>query len=333
MAPERPVVAPEEIFRAAVAAVDRSMGPGLRETTRDLLQSFGVAAFSHTPPRIPPLAALPGLVHAAITGEAAPALPLCGAALLLYLGVDILDDLMDGDVTSYWQAPTAAETLLTATALVAAMPAAIVAGLGVPAARRDDLHRLFARRMLEIADGQRADLRLAGVTAVAPADVMTSVAAKSGAFAALLAEWGAQLAGAEPVVTAAYGEWGMAYGTADQIRSDCADLYREPVGSDLLHGTLSYPLACLLDHYEGEQRERTMALIRGAATGSATRAELRRELEEGGTLAFVGMMVNYQLVQAEAALVRAAPREPAAAALRALTASLPLTATGSVAAQ
>ena len=50
-----------------------------------------------------PFMALPLLVYAAVRNEEKPAFPLAVATTLLYLGVDILDDLADGDLPAHWK--------------------------------------------------------------------------------------------------------------------------------------------------------------------------------------------------------------------------------------
>jgi hypothetical protein len=48
-------------------------------------------------------ARVPLLVYAGCGGEAMTAVPLAAATTLLFLGIDILDDLADGDLPEHWQ--------------------------------------------------------------------------------------------------------------------------------------------------------------------------------------------------------------------------------------
>ena len=51
---------------------------------------------------LPPFVHLPLLVYAALRGDHRPAIPLAVATTLLFLGLDIIDDLAYGDLTPEW---------------------------------------------------------------------------------------------------------------------------------------------------------------------------------------------------------------------------------------
>jgi geranylgeranyl pyrophosphate synthase len=314
---------PESVVSAAAEIVrEHTSDASLRGSLLAVVEGFRAAAFARTPPRLPPLVALPSLVQAAVTGEDTPSDRISGAVLLLFLGIDLLDDLMDGDITPYWQGATPAETLLVATTLTGAVAQLALAHSGFPAATVVAMEEAISRGGLRMAGGQRFDILARSRETVSPAEVEASVAAKSGAFTAMLAEFGALAAGAPPELVAEYAEWGHAYGTADQLRSDCADLFRDPVGSDITHGVVSYPLACLLESDEAGEDE-TRQLLRAAASDVASLAQLRRRLRESGALAATEVTVRWYNESARKALARAAPREPASSVLYALVGRLP----------
>ena len=225
---------PEIVIAAARQVVENELGDApLATTLQAVISAFERAAMAYDPPRVPALTRLPLLVHGAVLGDQQGALPLAGIALLLFIGIDLLDDIMDSDITPYWRGANAAETLLVATTLTCALPQAAITSLQAPAGVRASMQGTLARGLLWMARGQLTDIRSTGTTSLAPDDVLSSVSDKSGAFTAMLAELGAILAGASEGTIGAYRDWGQAYGTADQLRSDCADLFRDPIGSDL----------------------------------------------------------------------------------------------------
>jgi hypothetical protein len=65
-----------------------------------------------------PAIELPLLVHAAITGDEGPALPVAGACTLLYLGADPFDNLIDHDLSKGWESREAGEANLAAATLL-----------------------------------------------------------------------------------------------------------------------------------------------------------------------------------------------------------------------
>lgn len=305
-----PALPASAVIEAAMRLVERDIGEvGLRRTVRELLRGFEHR--SGTPPLIPPLARIPAFAYGGVTGEYGPALPLCGLSLLLYLGVDILDDLMDGDVTPYWIGQSAAETLLIGATLVSAVPNAAVARLDAPVETIAGMHRALAAGLLRMAGGQQLDIAAAGREAVPPADVEHSVAGKSGALTAMLASLGARFAGADEPAVAAYHAWGEAYGTAEQVRADCAELFADVPCMELAQGKLTYPLACLAAATEPADLGLLHELLVASADGAAPRAALRSLLIESGAAAETAVLIEWQCAAAAIALDAARPLPPA----------------------
>ena len=298
--------------------------PGLRDAALAVVECFRAAAFSGPVPRVPAFTRIPVLVYGGVTGEFRPAFPLAGLALLLFLGIDLLDDIMDGDETPYWRGRPPAETLLIATALVSAVPQAGIASLGAGDGVTARMQEALARGLLVMAGGQRRDLLAVGRDDVEPDEAENTALAKSGEMTALLATLGALYAGAPAAVEAAYADWGRAYGTADQIRSDCFDLLRDPVGSDLRNGTMSFPLACFLESDSPAERARALAMVRAAPNDPAALNALREALHERKVFTIADVTIAWHATAAHRALDIAAPHEPAAGALRALLDTLPL---------
>ena len=65
---------------------------------------------------------LPLLVHAGLRGDDRPARLLALATCLLFLGIDLLDDLADRDLTAHWEGMSEAEVQLVATGLLSTLP-------------------------------------------------------------------------------------------------------------------------------------------------------------------------------------------------------------------
>jgi heptaprenyl diphosphate synthase len=313
----------EEAVRMLHQTID---DPGLRNAALQVVECFRAAAFSGPVPRVPAFTRIPVLVHGGVTGEFRRAFPLSGLALLLFLGIDLLDDIMDGDETPYWRGRPHAETLLLATALVSAVPQAGLASLGAGDGVTARMQAALARGLLVMAGGQRQDLLAIGRDDVEPDEAENTAGAKSGEMTALLALLGAIHAGADPEAETAYADWGRAYGTADQLRSDCFDLLRDPAGSDLRNGTMSFPIACFVESDDPAERARALAMVRAAPHDPAALAALREALHERKVFTIANVTIAWHAAAAHRALDIAAPHEPAGGALRALLDTLPLNA-------
>lgn len=262
---------------------------------------------------------IPPLVFAAVTGDEKRAAPLAATTTLLYLGADILDDLADGDRPSHWQNWSPAEINLAAATIMSALLPLSLARTGASVDRQVALHRTLADGLLRMAAGQQADLAGHGRREPPRAgDVERAVAGKSGAEVATFAALAAQLAGAAPDVVERYTAMGRALGTAAQLASDCYELFDDPAARDLAHGVFTLPLAIHLERLAPEQRIPFMDILARARTNAAARDEVRRTLEDSGSLRHAAVVVEIHRQQAFRALASAAPREPAATELRAL---------------
>src|ERR671914_15326 len=94
-----------------------------------------------------PAIQLPLLVHAAITGDERPALPVAGACTLLYLGADLFDSILDHELPPSWQGRDSSQASLAATTLLGALPQLSIARLreqGTPPEKLWTLAHLFA---------------------------------------------------------------------------------------------------------------------------------------------------------------------------------------------
>jgi geranylgeranyl pyrophosphate synthase len=256
----------------------------------------------------PASAHLPLLVFESLTGNWRGAVPLAAAATLVFVGVDVLDDLMDGDVSVHWRERPAAEILLGAATLIAAAPQALLGDIAAPARVRAEIQRLLARGLLEMSAGQLADVQHAGRPFVALAEVIDSVNAKSGAMLATFASMTVALAGPQAASRTDYAELGRMLGVASQLRSDCRDLFGAPLSRDLKNGTRTAPIVMRLEQLEQCERPAFLERVERASTGGPALEVLRQELIENEILEDVATLIELhcqtarQLLEADAAL-------------------------------
>lgn len=261
---------------------------------------------------------MPLLVHAAVQGEAAPALPLAVAATLLVAGLDLLDDLMDGDLRDGWRGYRPSELLLAGTTLVAALPQLALSELPLPPERLVAMQRTLAQAGLRISAGQQRDLSAIGHPRLSPAAVEAIAAGKSGEVQAVIAALAAALAGAPARAAAGYAAVGRALGTALQLRSDCYDLFGAPWSRDLATGACTLPVVLYLQPLPAAERRAFLALLAAARVDPAAQNTVRARLIEAEVPRQVGAVIARYCARAHTTLDQLRPREPAGAALRAL---------------
>jgi geranylgeranyl diphosphate synthase, type I len=268
-----------------------------------------------------PAIQLPLLVHAAITGDQRPALPLAGACTLLYLGADLFDNLIDHELSPSWHTRDPAEANLAAATLLAALPQLSVARLreqGTPPARLWALTHLFAETLLTMSAGEHEDMLVAKRENVGLKMCRTTAERKSGSEFALFTRAGAILATEDPSVIEKYAVFGLCLGTASQICSDIGDIWGEGISRDLLNGKRTLPIVHALYALRGASRERLQELLRVPRKSAEYHDEVRALLAAAGSIHYTTLVVEIYLQRARDQLDAASPREPAGWALRIL---------------
>ena len=260
---------------------------------------------------------LPLLVHAAITGDDLPALPLATACTLLWAGAELYDNLTDGDLTGPWQQGLPFEVTLTAMSLISVVPA-IIAGLNVPDDRRAGMLSDLAPVLLQMFDGQWRDLTFTGSREPDPSAVETSVVGKNGRPMSFFAGSAAHLAGVRRETQTAYVSYGLALGVVSQLQSDHWELFFSERKRDLEHGTRTLQIALYLQSLSAPARGEFVALLERARTQTEARSAVCARLRRLDVLRpWMDVVVRYAR-DAEEALDAADAADPAAAILRRL---------------
>jgi geranylgeranyl pyrophosphate synthase len=268
-----------------------------------------------------PAIQLPLLVHAAIRGDEQPALPVAGACMLLYLGADLFDNLIDDELPASWHARDPAEASLAATTLLAALPQLALARLrerGTPPARIWDLAHLFAETLLTMSAGEHEDLLLTDQDGMRVETYRVMVERKSGSEFALFAKAGALLATEDADVVDKYAAFGECLGTARQICTDVWDIWKGENSQDLLNGKRTLPIVHALYTLRGESRQRLQDLLKAMRDGANYHGELRKMLLAAGSVHYTDLIVGVYRRRARDYLAAACPREPAGEDLRTL---------------
>jgi geranylgeranyl pyrophosphate synthase len=278
-----------------------------------------------------PAIQLPLLVHAAITGDETPAVPVAGACTLLYLGADLFDNLIDDELPPSWHTRDPAEANLAAATLLAALPQLSVARLqkqGTPLAQLWALAKLFAETLLEMSAGEHEDLLFRKREDIRPEMCRDMAERKSGSEFALFTTAGAILATEDPAVIEDYAAFGRCLGTAGQICSDVGDIWSEGISRDLLNGERTLPIVHALYALRGAPRERLQELLVAARESAGYHDEVRTLLAAAGSIHYTTLVAEIYLQRARDHLAAATPREPAGQVLRMLLDRTSLLSTG-----
>ncbi len=259
---------------------------------------------------------VPRWVYAAVRGDCAAPQALTAATAILWLSIDLLDALMDGDPLPGWRGYGPNEISLTAMTLGSAVAPLALTLLEVPPATAVAMQQTLFRGLVAMSAGQLHDVRLAGHAEPAIAEVEAAAMGKSGEALAMLAALAAQYAGAGVEQVAAFAEMGRALGTARQLQSDCQDLLAGEFSKDLASGARTLPIAWRLEGLTGEERSSFLALLDQARADQAARDAVCQQLAETGAFAGSAFVVELYCDRARQALARAGPDGLALQALR-----------------
>ena len=254
---------------------------------------------------------VPLLVHEAITGDERPALPVAAACMLLYLGADLYDSILDNELPPFWHSRDAGEVNLIATALMATLPQLSVARLreqGTPPAKLWALAHLFADTLQTMIAGEYEDVLFPNLENVSLEDSRLMAERKSGSADALLAKAGAVLATEDPLTIEAYAAFGSCLGTAKQFINDVWDIWGEDTSRDLLNGKRTLPIVHALSTLQGEQRERLQKLLAAARESAGHHDEVRALLAAAGSVRYTALIVWFYQQRAQNHLAAASPQ-------------------------
>lgn len=268
------------------------------------------------PPALPPLLSL--FAYGGIRGNDEAAIPLAGATTLVYIGIDIFDDVGDGDHPSYWGHYGPAEMNLAAATLLSSLSRLAVLELSIAPSIRTAIERSLGKGLLGMSAGQQYDLATAQASAPTVDEVEASVCAKSGKELAMFARVGAELAEASPEVVDTYERLGYFLGAAGQLSSDCYDLYQDPESRDLAHGARTLPIAFHLERLAQADRPSFLSLLDQARHDEHARCAVRQRVREAGDLRRCAFLVETYCQRALRALDKADPLQPARGVLLAM---------------
>jgi geranylgeranyl pyrophosphate synthase len=267
----------------------------------------------------------PLLVYSLFREDLKRAVPLAGLTTLFYTGVDLFDDVADGDLPAdAWRGVTSGEVNLAASSLFFSLPMLAIENLQASKNTKSRMRVVLAQGFLEMVSGQHVDLFCAGAENVSPDKIENSVIAKAGGELAFFARLAALLAEAPAEVEEICAKMGRSYGTALQLTSDVHDIFFAPWSRDLASGARTMPIALHLDILEEAEQKDFVVLMDQARTDRHAQEAVRERLIADGVLRKMAMIIEIYCGEALNYLEKINSMSPATAALRAQISSASL---------
>ena len=281
-----------------------------------MLSALAAGRVSRAPGLLSASAHLPLISAAAVRPDGPPPLQLATATTLLWAGLELYDDVTDGDLSESLKDRPDYELVFTAFGLACLLPAALVTELEMPPGRQAEMQRRISGHLLRAFAGQQHDLRHVDGDSVTTAQVAEAVRGKNGEPCALFAALGALAAGAPPAVVEAYERFGRTLGEVAQYQSDFWELFHDEDSRDLRQGNRTYLVVSALERADSRERTELLDLLRRVRTDPRVAPTLREILRQARYVAPWREAVHSAATAGLDALQSAAPAEPAASLLR-----------------
>jgi geranylgeranyl pyrophosphate synthase len=260
------------------------------------------ARLPHVPKQVRLATVLPLAVARAARDDETIAIPVAMVGMLLFSGIDVLDDVMDGELPPSCRGFRPAEIIAGAGALVSSLPSLVLSSLEAPPGRLLAMQHHLKRAEMVMFAGQQQDVALTGKD---PPRLMLAEAvtlAKAGEPSAMLASLSALFTACSREEVALYDEIGRCIGFNAQLLSDMHDLMVAPFGKDLLARKPTIPLAILFERLSEMDRASIRELLSSAEGQDRARERVRRYCREMGVIHECGRIIHYRAHRARFAL-------------------------------
>ncbi|MFF3611761.1 polyprenyl synthetase family protein [Streptomyces sp. NPDC002580] len=247
------------------AALDL-LGPSAASVRAAVAELLGHRTFAY------PLSVLPLIVHGAETGAPGPAVPLAVVHELWWTSACYLDDLADGQALFAAGGLDESQALLATVISGTPLPLLVVQSPRIPEAARGPLSAEIVKCWILATEGQLRDLR-ADLGAATREAVVTAYLGKSGAPFSMVTAMAARLAGSPHERVELWREFGNVFGILWQLFNDQHDILTGR-DEDLVNGTVTYLLACVLEDVTPGSTDRLLELHAAARTSPEARTAM-----------------------------------------------------------
>lgn len=302
--------------------LSQSLHENMLKVATTALQKLTLEAQASPPPVFLPCLDLPVLVAQALGKSKNSLIPPGRIATLLYLGIDLLDDVADGDTHRHWVGLEPAHLQLAATTLIASLAPLAIGEMDVSAELQNRFHKTIAGHLLKMSSGQSRDLGMTGRNPVSLEEVEEAIRGKSGEEAALFAALGALWAEASLETCLQYVALGRWVGMAAQIASDCHDLFQSEDSRDLIQGKRTLPIVFALSRMGSRERSSFHQSLEAARHDPSLRPGILQEIERHGARRFASIVVENYCQKALSVLDSVCPEEAVSPRMRDMIRSL-----------
>lgn len=221
---------------------------------------------------------------------------LAAATTASYIGIDVIDDLLDGDAPLYWEDANPSEVALGGALAYCTLAQSLILQLSVSAECRVALLQDLTETLVTLAAAEDRDVASFG-SPLAPGETQQIVAGKSGAMLACFARMAALVSGVVPGPRLdRFGEFGRRLAIARQLASDIVELAPATESSDHRNQAATLPIALAAAELGTDEVHDLQAKASRSAEG---RRELWDKLVSSGAITRAVLQTEVAAAQAE----------------------------------
>ena len=248
-----------------------------------------------------PVIDFPAAVAGAMGDPLDRALPISVAGFLYYLGISMVDDVIDHEIDERWGGAREEQVAMAGIALFAGLPMQAMRdsfNTDVTASRLYDCYQLFERASYQMSLGQYMDVSAEFSARTTMADCHEIIELKTGSTGELMAALAATMGCCTGDSIAALGQTCKSLYMAMQIASDIHDIWGKPISPDLGNGIVTLPTLYAYHASPPGDREVYKAKLASRDWTAAGHSAMRQYITAMGGLTFT-------ILQAEATRQRA----------------------------
>ncbi|MCG8420859.1 MAG: polyprenyl synthetase family protein [Proteobacteria bacterium] len=243
----------------------------------------------------------PAAIAACVGADIEQATPVSVAGLLYYLGISMVDDVIDREVEINWGDTPGEQVTMAGICLFSGLPMQAIRMLcdkRVKSCRLLDCYDIFERACYQMAVGQYLDIGSDFAESTTIDDCRRIIELKTGSTGELVATLSASMAGSTPETADSMARSCKYLYMSMQMASDIHDIWSKPISPDLANGIVTLPTLYAFHASRDGLRAPFRDQLQSHDWTESGHAEMRRHITSTGALC-------YSVLQAEATRQRA----------------------------
>lgn len=218
-------------------------------------------------------------------------------SLLIMIGISLVDDINDEQLTSVWGKLTKSEISYIVYLLLFILPHRLILKSNyISSSIKLNLINTLSEYYVKISSGEYKQITnsLVDIKDMTLESIMQSMYFKTGEWHALYAAIAICYAGKGASKNNIYIKISREIGVLYQMRNDVYDTFKDAQSQDIINNVFNFPIAAHLVSLEGKKKDDFLGKLVLCREGKISSEELKGEMINGGVLAYVTLIIELQ---------------------------------------